>query len=114
MFRAIPAGRRCLIRLTATTKTSIANAHAAAPATTHGHHDVFNRKNAYPRIGEREIVGYGRNGEPQYFDAIDCPLPSIRWKADVGEIKALREKAKGDWGNLTIEEKRNVGRFFYF
>jgi hypothetical protein len=110
MFRIITleAGKKNLIRLSlnSSVKTSIANGHVAA-ATHHavGHHE-FDRKVHYPRIGNREIVGFGHNGQPQYFDHPNMPLPAVRWSEDSAEIKALREKAKGDWANLTVEEKK--------
>merc|ERR1719244_1622262 len=38
------------------------------------------------------------------------PFPAIRFKEDVGEIAALREKEKGDWKKLTKEEKKALYR----
>lgn len=32
------------------------------------------------KIGKREIVGFGMNGEPHYMDLWDYPFPSIRFK----------------------------------
>ncbi|XP_056642916.1 cytochrome c oxidase subunit 4 isoform 1, mitochondrial-like [Diorhabda carinulata] len=61
-------------------------------------------------IGKREIVGYGFNGEPSYADRADFPLPAIRWKEPNSDILALREKEKGDWKNLSIEEKKALYR----
>jgi hypothetical protein len=111
MFRVIPlrATRKSILRLVnaSNVKSLTANAHSAtAPTTAAGHHHVFDRTNVYPRIGQREIVGYGRNGEPSYFDAPDCPCPAVRWREDTPEIKKLREKAKGDWSKMTVEEKK--------
>uniref|UniRef100_A0A5K3FK26 NADH dehydrogenase [ubiquinone] 1 beta subcomplex subunit 8, mitochondrial n=1 Tax=Mesocestoides corti TaxID=53468 RepID=A0A5K3FK26_MESCO len=37
-------------------------------------------KKYYPYIGNREIVGYGRNGNPQYLDDPHFPYPSIRFR----------------------------------
>lgn len=37
-------------------------------------------------IGNREIVGYGYNGEPNYVDRADFPLPAIRWKEPTPDI----------------------------
>ncbi|XP_076646400.1 cytochrome c oxidase subunit 4 isoform 1, mitochondrial [Halictus rubicundus] len=62
------------------------------------------------RIGNREIVGYGYNGEESYMDRIDYPLPAIRFKANTPDIMALREKEKGDWKKLSIEEKKALYR----
>ncbi|CAG9860169.1 unnamed protein product [Phyllotreta striolata] len=61
-------------------------------------------------IGKREIVGYGFNGEPNYVDRSDFPLPAIRWKEPNADILALREKEKGDWNKLSIEEKKALYR----
>merc|ERR1711922_116813 len=51
-------------------------------------------------IGSREIVGYGANGEVTYIDSVMAPFPAIRFKEDVGEIAALREKEKGEWKSV--------------
>ncbi|KAL1517638.1 hypothetical protein ABEB36_001376 [Hypothenemus hampei] len=61
-------------------------------------------------IGKREIVGYGFNGQPSYVDTTMFPFPSIRWKETTPEILALREKEKGDWKQLTCEEKKALYR----
>lgn len=64
-------------------------------------------------IGKREIVGFGFNGQPGYVDRDDFPLPAIRWKEPSADIQALREKEKGDWKNLTIEEKKALYRYSF-
>lgn len=38
------------------------------------------------RIVGRDIVGYGLNGEPQYFDNITFPFPSVRFMKNTPEI----------------------------
>lgn len=38
-------------------------------------------------IGKREIVGYGFNGQPNYLDRPDFPMPAIRWKEPTADIK---------------------------
>ncbi|CAH1110953.1 unnamed protein product [Psylliodes chrysocephalus] len=63
-----------------------------------------------PLIGKREIVGFGFNGEPNYVDRSDFPLPAIRWQEPSPDIQALREKEKGDWSKLSIEEKKALYR----
>ena len=62
------------------------------------------------KIVGRDIVGYGLNGEPQYFDTITFPFPSVRFMKNTPEILALREKEKGDWNKLTLEEKKKLYR----
>jgi hypothetical protein len=64
------------------------------------------RMRMHPRIGNREIVGYGLKGKPEYFDLIMFPCPSIRWEADTPEIAALRKKEQGDWKQLSVQEKK--------
>lgn len=64
----------------------------------------------YLRIGKREVVGFGYNGGLNYADRGDYPLPAIRFKEANNEITLLREKEKGDWKKLTIEEKKVLYR----
>ena len=58
-------------------------------------------------LGNREIVGYGWNGTPTYMDRPEYPAPAIRFKEDTKEILALREKEKGDWKALSLEDKKS-------
>lgn len=62
------------------------------------------------RIGNREVVGFGYNGQCSYQDRIDFPMPAIRFKESTPDIVALREKEKGDWRKLTLEEKKALYR----
>ncbi|OQR74724.1 cytochrome c oxidase subunit 4 isoform 1 [Tropilaelaps mercedesae] len=64
-------------------------------------------------IGKREVVGYGMNGEYTYMDRADFPFPAIRWAEPDAKIDALREKEKGDWKNLSIEEKKALYRYSF-
>ncbi|KAI3381505.1 hypothetical protein SNEBB_009918 [Seison nebaliae] len=68
------------------------------------------RLKLHPRIGRREIVGFGINGEPTYFDWACLPCPAIRYKEEDAKLVELRKKEKGDWSNLSIEEKRELYR----
>lgn len=66
------------------------------------------------KIGKREVVGFGSNGEYNYFDAPDVPMPAIRFREEDAEIARLREKEKGSWKELTIDEKKKcepISRF---
>merc|ERR1712211_214347 len=47
-----------------------------------------------------------------YVDSVMSPFPVIRFKEDKGEIAVLREKEKGDWKKLTLEEKSPVPGIF--
>ena len=38
------------------------------------------------KIGNREVVGYGMNGQYSYIDHINNPLPAIRFKEDTPDI----------------------------
>ncbi|XP_050543986.1 cytochrome c oxidase subunit 4 isoform 1, mitochondrial-like [Daktulosphaira vitifoliae] len=62
------------------------------------------------KIVGRDIVGYGINGEPVYLDSITFPFPSVRFKKNTPDIMALREKEKGDWKKLSLEEKKTLYR----
>ncbi|XP_047520434.1 cytochrome c oxidase subunit 4 isoform 1, mitochondrial-like [Pieris napi] len=62
------------------------------------------------KIGNREWVGYGFNGQPNYVDRPDYPLPAVRFGVETPDIKVLREKEKGDWRKLTVEEKKALYR----
>ncbi|XP_076181442.1 cytochrome c oxidase subunit 4 isoform 1, mitochondrial [Ptiloglossa arizonensis] len=64
-------------------------------------------------IGNRDVVGYGYNGEENYMDRLDFPMPAIRFKANTPDVMALREKEKGDWKKLSIQEKKELYRASY-
>jgi len=68
------------------------------------------RMRMYPRIGNREIVGYGIKGKPDYFDLAMFPCPGVRWQADTTEIKQLKDKEKGDCHKLSFDEKKRLYR----
>ncbi len=112
MFKVISlqAGKRQLTRLSLTNsfKTS-ANVEHSAPVAVNAaavKKYGYDRSMVYPRIGEREIVGFGLNGHPSYFDQPAHPMPAVRWAEDTAEIAALRAKAKEDWSALSVEEKK--------
>ncbi|XP_043243790.1 cytochrome c oxidase subunit 4 isoform 1, mitochondrial-like isoform X2 [Amphibalanus amphitrite] len=62
------------------------------------------------RHGNRMVIGYGFNGEPNYIDRVDYPIPAVRFKEDNAQIKVLREKERGDWKKLTKEEVQELYR----
>lgn len=62
------------------------------------------------KLGKRDIVGHGWNGQASYEDRVDYPMPAIRFQEATPEIKALREKEKGDWKKLSIQEKKALYR----
>lgn len=37
-------------------------------------------------IGKREVVGFGYNGDPNYADRSDFPMPALRWKEPTADI----------------------------
>lgn len=72
---------------------------------------TFERKRElYPRIGNRDIVGPGVQGYPVYEDRFEYPYPSLRFLENSQEILAMREKEKGDWTNLTLDDKKALYR----
>ncbi|VDP96370.1 unnamed protein product [Echinostoma caproni] len=64
----------------------------------------------FPQIGNREIVGFGRNGVPIYYDDKGWPYPAIRFRNHDEKIEALHKKEEGPWGNLTIDEVKTLYR----
>lgn len=38
------------------------------------------------KIGNRDVVGHGWNGEPIYFDRVDYPMPAIRFKENTPDV----------------------------
>jgi len=65
------------------------------------------------KIGKREVVGFGLNGSFAYFDAPDIPMPAIRFREPNTEMNALREKEKGNWKELTLDEKKKLYRYSF-
>lgn len=72
--------------------------------------DAEARDRIYPRIGDRDIVGYGFNGTASYIDREEYPCPAIRFGANTPEVLALREKEKGDWKTLSVEDQKALYR----
>lgn len=69
------------------------------------------REYTNPKIGDREIVGFGATGNENYFDRRDFPYPALRWKSPKAPgVPELREKELGDWKNLTLDEKKALYR----
>lgn len=52
------------------------------------------------------MVGWGFNGTASYVDREEFPMPAVRFKENTPDVMALREKEKGDWKCLTLEEKK--------
>lgn len=92
-------------------------------------------------IGKREVVCWGENGTDTYEDMVEVPCPAIRFREPNPHInvikfehecllrnisfdkliikwlifvsQALREKEKGDWKKLSIEEKKALYRYSF-
>ncbi|CAG2103418.1 unnamed protein product [Medioppia subpectinata] len=79
------------------------------PLGTIGCQHIYGRS----KIGKREVVGFGVNGTYTYFDVPDVPMPAIRFREADTQISALREKEKGDWKQLTIDDKKKLYRFSF-
>ncbi|XP_063984342.1 cytochrome c oxidase subunit 4 isoform 1, mitochondrial-like [Diachasmimorpha longicaudata] len=62
------------------------------------------------KIGKREVVGYGSNGTECYLDLQSVPMPAIRFKEITPDLQVIRDKEKGDWKKLTIQEKKELYR----
>lgn len=68
---------------------------------------------AVSKIGHREVVGHGFNGEASYIDRCDFPFPAVRFREPTAEIKAILQKEKGDWKNLSVDEKKLLYRYSF-
>ncbi|XP_017145095.1 cytochrome c oxidase subunit 4 isoform 1, mitochondrial [Drosophila miranda] len=60
--------------------------------------------------GDREVVGYGVNGNPIYIDCVEFPFPAIRYREVTAELCAVREKELGDWKKLSLKDKKLLYR----
>ena len=49
------------------------------------------------RHGSRMVLGYGFNGEPNYIDRVDYPIPAVRFKEDNAQIKV------GSWCRKAVK-----------
>lgn len=72
--------------------------------------DQAARDRIHPKLGNRDVVGWGFNGTASYMDREEFPMPAVRFKENTSDVMALREKEKGDWKNLTLEEKKALYR----
>jgi len=81
----------------------------------HGHDDPFeNYEPAYRyKIGKREIVGYGYDGNPDYADSCIWPYPAIRFKEGDARYNELHAKEMKDWKSLSKDEKKELYRYNY-
>lgn len=41
---------------------------------------------ALSKIGNRDIVGYGWNGQPSYQDRVDYPMPAVRFRENTPDV----------------------------
>ena len=46
------------------------------------------------------------------MDCAELPAPGVRFGENTNEVMALREKEKGDWKALSIEDKKSCMHFF--
>lgn len=86
--------------------TSLVKSQSAkAPALSQEQVDSY-----YPKIGNRDVVGFGFNGNPNYQDRPEFPAPAVRWAPNTDEVLALRQKESGDWKKLSMDEKKALYR----
>lgn len=82
--------------------------HVAHDSHGHGHGPAYREA-----IGNRDIVGYGWDGEPSYGDSIVWPYPAVRFREPSTEFQSAIQKEKGDWKNLSVEDKKKLYRYNY-
>jgi hypothetical protein len=49
-------------------------------------HSTNSQADTLARLGNRDVVGYGWNGEPIYADRPDYPMPAIRFKENTPDV----------------------------
>jgi len=101
--------------LMASSRTLSAHAHAETLPNIVGGPGKYDptpdqRDNYFPRIGNRDIVGHGINNRPNYFDQFSFPYPAVRWGENTSDLMKLREKERGDWKKLTVDEAKQLYR----
>ncbi len=65
------------------------------------------------KCGDREWVGHGHNGQRQYEDNFLAPFPAVRFRRPGKEFDSVLQKEKGDWKQLTLEDKKKLYRYSY-
>ena len=54
------------------------------------------------KIGNREVVGFGWNGEPMYMDRPDYPMPAIRFKENTPDVLVRINQPSIHWLQLLM------------
>lgn len=83
---------------------------ALRSAATHRITPIATYYQGREKVGNRDIVGFGMNGEPSYIDRPDFPCPAVRFLENKPDVLALREKEKSDWKTLSLDEKKALYR----
>ncbi|XP_014243423.1 cytochrome c oxidase subunit 4 isoform 1, mitochondrial [Cimex lectularius] len=65
------------------------------------------------KLAGREVIGFGHNGEANYVDRSDFPMPSVRFGKKTPAIRELQEKEKGDWKKLSMADKKALYRYSF-
>lgn len=103
--------RAVVRRLIATPSCSFSATASKAGGALSINDTAEGREYTHPKIGDREIVGWGAWGHECYMDRPDFPYPAIRWKEPQAPgIPALREKELADWKAMTVDEKKALYR----
>jgi cytochrome c oxidase subunit 4 len=79
-------------------QTAVPNLMIARAA--HGHGVNTHLAEKMEKIGNREVVGFGWNGEPTYYDRPDFPMPAIRFKESTPDVLVSAAMS------LTIQNKK--------
>jgi len=100
--------RRQLVKLAVRSLSTTSCQKGGAPAVPGG--GEFQPFPIKTSIGNRDVVGFGMNGEESYCDNVNAPFPAIRFKEETAEIAKIRIKEQGDWKKMTLEEKKALYR----
>jgi len=109
----LPPTKFTLARLAAAVAANMSRRSMHLTAVNAGGH-AHEALNDGPAIAAgREYVAFFISGEPAYADRLDYPFPAIRFRKMDAEFKALRQKEKGDWKNLSLEDKKRLYRYTF-
>jgi len=111
--RPQPESKMSVMRLSSRLRSVVPLSLSSVRFDHHGQIAPALRDSYYPKLGNRDIVGYGWNGLPTYMDRVEFPAPAVRFQENTKEVLALRQKELGDWKALSLQDKKALYRASY-
>lgn len=78
------ANRMMALAIRNTSKAPLSS--VSVRSSSHHSGSVSDQQVRLAKIGNRDIVGFGWNGEPMYADRTDYPMPAIRFKENTPDV----------------------------